>query len=167
MGGAVGAVGGFVTGLVFGGNPMESAARGAVYGASTGATAGAIAGAQEDKAKKQKQSADNEIIRKKIGDDAYNGAVALIQCKYEVALANARIAAKDKDEDKSLAGLWIETITYADSKQEDKAREMFPQIVEKDKKIDTNEQAESRMRQGLQRLGEIREEHGLPRVCPQ
>jgi hypothetical protein len=166
MGGAVGAVGGFVTSLVFGGNPMEGAARGAVYGASTGATAGAIAGSQQEKAQKQQQSVETEKIRKKIGDDAFNGAVALIQCKREVAIANARIAAKDKDEDKALAGLWIEALTYADNKEEDKAREMFPQIVEKDGKIDTNEQAEDRMRQGLQRLGDIREKHALPRVCP-
>jgi hypothetical protein len=165
MGGTVGAVGGFVTGLVFGGNAMENAARGAVYGASTGAASGAIAGAQENKARKQQQSFEEEKIRQKIGEDAYNGVVALIHCKHEVALANAHIAAKKEDRNQALAGLWVEALTYADSKQENKAREMFPRIIEKDGKITSGDQAETHMRQYLQKLMDLRKAQDLPQVC--
>jgi hypothetical protein len=167
FGAAVGAVGGLVTGLVFGGNPLESAAVGAVYGASTGATAGAISGSREESAKREKQEADAEKFKKRFGEDAYNSIVALVQCKHEVALANATITAKDKDKDKALAGLWLEVLTYADNKEEAKARELFPVVVEKDAKIDSNAQAEEKMRRALQRLMEIRVDHGLPQVCNQ
>jgi hypothetical protein len=55
-GSAVGAVGGMVTALVFGGNVCEAAARGAVYGGSTGATAGAISGTVADSNEKKSPS---------------------------------------------------------------------------------------------------------------
>lgn len=165
VGAVVGAVGGLVTSLVFGGNALEGAARGAVYGASTGATAGAIAGAQEESAMKQKQQADAEKIKKLVGDDAFNGIVALAQCKHEVALANARIASNDKNQDRALAGLWLQALAYADHREENKAREVFPLIIEKGGKTTTPQQAEEKMRQALERLGEIREQNGMPRVC--
>ncbi len=167
MGAVVGAVGGLVTGLVFGGNPIESAAAGAVFGASTGATAGAISGAQQESAMKEQQRAKGEEFRKRFGDDAYNGAVALAQCKHEVALANAAIVSKDADQDKALAGLWLEVISHADNKQEDKARALFPAVVEKDPEVKTEAQAEEKMRRALQRLMQIRVENDLPEVCGQ
>jgi len=165
MGAVVGAVGGLVTGLVFGGNPIESAAAGAVFGASTGATAGAISGARQESAKKGQQRVKGEEFRKKFGDDAYNGAVALAQCKHEVALANAAIVSKDADKDKALAGLWLEVLSHADDKQEEKARALFPAVVEKDPEVKTEAQAEEKMRRALQRLMDIRVENDLPRVC--
>lgn len=167
MGAVVGAVGGLVTGLVFGGNPIESAAAGAVFGATTGATAGAISGAQQESAKKQQQTARAEEFRKRFGEDAYNGVVALAQCKHEVALANAAVVRKESSEDKALAGLWLEVISYADNKQEEKARALFPTVVENDPEVKTDAQAEEKMRRALQRLMEIRAEHGLPQVCTQ
>jgi hypothetical protein len=167
MGAVVGAVGGLVTGLVFGGNPIESAAAGAVFGASTGATAGAISGAQQESAQKEQQRAKGEEFRKKFGDDAYNGAVALAQCKHEVALANAAIVSKDPDKDKALAGLWLEVLSRADNKQEDQARALFPAVVEKDPEVKTDVQAEEKMRRALQKLMEIRAENDLPQVCGQ
>ncbi len=48
-GAIAGAVGGAVTALIFGGDPVEAAARSAVWGASAGAASGAIAGSQADK----------------------------------------------------------------------------------------------------------------------
>ncbi|MBI5896151.1 MAG: hypothetical protein HZB24_09180 [Desulfobacterales bacterium] len=167
MGAVAGAVGGLVTGLVFGGNPIESAAAGAVFGASTGATAGAISGAQQESAQKEQQRAKGEEFRKKFGDDAYNGAVALAQCKHEVALANAAVVSKDEDKDKALAGLWLEVLSHADNKQEEQARALFPAVVEKDPEVKTEVQAEEKMRRALQKLMEIRADNGLPQVCEQ
>lgn len=165
MGAVVGGIGGLVTGLVFGGNAMESAARGAVYGASTGAAAGAIAGAQEQSRMEEQTKADLEKLKERIGEDAYNGLVALAECKHEIALANARTAAKQENRDYALAGLWLEVLTHADSREEDKARALFPTLVEKDDKLSSEGQAEENMRQTLQKLMDIRGEHDLPRVC--
>jgi hypothetical protein len=164
-GAVVGAVGGLVTGLVFGGNAAESAARGAVYGGSTGAAAGAMAGAKADAAQKQQRDAQLEQLKKRIGDDAFNGLAALAECKHDVSLAFAKTAAGSENRDYALAGLWLETLTYADRKQEDKARALFPEIVANDTKIKSDAQAEETMRQALQKLMDIRSEYNLPRVC--
>ena len=164
-GAAVGAVGGLVTALVFGGDPVDRAARGAVYGGAAGATAGAIAGSREDKAKKKQQEAQAGAFRKKMGEDVYNGVVALAECKHPVALANAQVAVNDKDPNRALAGLWLEVLIYADNREEDKAREKFSKIIEKDRKIASDDQVEAEMRAALQTLGDIREEHDLQRVC--
>jgi hypothetical protein len=164
-GAAVGAVGGLVTSLVFGGDPAEAAARGAVYGAATGATAGAIAGAQADKAEKSRRDAQLEKLRQDIGPDAFSGLEALTDCKHEVALGYARTAAKSDNKNHALAGLWLEVLTHGDNRQEDQARALFPELIEKDADIKSEAQAEQTMRQALQSLMNIREEYNLPRVC--
>jgi hypothetical protein len=165
MGTVVGGVGGLVTGLVFGGNVAESAARGAVWGASTGAVTGAIAGSQMDNAKKAQRDTKIERLKADLGEDAFNGLAALADCKHEVALGYAKTAAKLENKNYALAGLWIEVLAHADRREEEKARALFPDLVAKDPKINTESQAEEKMRKSLQRLMEIREEYNLPRVC--
>ena len=73
-----GAVGGLVSALVFGGDPLERAARGAVVGGAVGATAGAMSGSRVDAQVEQQQAqldqqrqTDNAALRRKIADDAY------------------------------------------------------------------------------------------------
>jgi hypothetical protein len=164
-GAVAGSVGGLVGALVFGGDPAEAAARGAVWGASTGAVAGAMTGSQVDAAEKQKQDQNLENLKKAIGEDAFNGLAALAECKHDVALAYGKTAAASDNRDHALAGLWLEVLAYADGRQEDQARERFPQLMEKDPDVTSEEKAEEQMRQSLQRLMEIRGEHGLPKVC--
>lgn len=164
-GAAAGAVGGLVSALVFGGDPVDAAARGAVYGGSTGAVAGAMAGARVDQAEKQRRDAQLEQLKKDIGEDAYNGLEALADCKHEVALGYARTAAKSDNKDYALAGLWLEVLTYGDNRQEEKARTLFPDLVAKDAKISSEAQAEETMRKALQSLMDIRAEYNLPKVC--
>jgi len=164
-GAAAGAVGGLVSALVFGGDPVDAAARGAVYGGTTGAVAGGIAGARADQAEKQKRDAQLEKLKKEIGEDAYNGLEALADCKHEVALGYARTAARSDNEDYALAGLWLEVLTYGDNRQEEKARALFPDLVAKDAKISSEAQAEESMRKALQSLMDIRAEYNLPKVC--
>lgn len=165
-GAVVGAVGGMVTALVFGGNVGEAAARGAVYGGSTGAAAGAISGSVTDSnQKKAQQAAELEALRKRLGDDAFNGLAALVECKHEVAQGYGRTAAKSDNPDFALAGLWLQVITYADSRQEDQARALFPELVEKDSKLSSESQAETEMQAALQKLKDIRQEYKLPREC--
>jgi len=165
MGTVVGGIGGLVTGLVFGGNVAESTARGAVWGASTGAVTGAVAGSRADQAKKAQRDSKIERLKENLGDDAFNGLAALAHCKHEAALGYAKTAAKLENKNYALAGLWIEVLTHADRREEDKARALFPDLVAKDPKIDTESQAEEKMRKSMQRLMEIREEYKLPKVC--
>ena len=166
VGSVVGAVGGLVTGLVFGGNAVESAARGAVYGGSTGAASGAISGAMADsQEKKAQKAAEEKALRNKLGEDAYQGLAALATCKHEVALGYGRTAAKSKNPDHALAGLWLQAIAYADGDQPDKARELYPDLVAKDDKISSESQAEEKMQTTLEKLYDIRKAYNLPPKC--
>ena len=165
-GAVVGAVGGMVTALVFGGNVGEAAARGAVYGGSTGAAAGAISGTMADSnQKKAQQAAELEALRKKLGDDAFNGLAALVECKHEVAQGYGRTAAQSDNPDFALAGLWLQVLSYADSRQQDQARALLPDLVKKDSKLSSESQAETEMQAALQELMDIRQKYQLPRSC--
>jgi len=164
-----GAVGSMVGALVFGGDVVDAGVRGAVVGGATGATAGAMIGAGQDRAAEERRVATQQDeaaeLREEIGDDAFNGVVALAECKYPVALANAGVAQESKNRDFRLAGLWVETLVLADQRRESEARERFPAIVELDRKFKKPEDAEAMMRDAMTRLGEIRRENGLPVVC--
>lgn len=168
-GAVVGAVGGMVSALVFGGDVGDAAARGAVWGGSTGAAAGAISGtmaeSNQKKAKQAQQTNEIETLRKKLGEDAFQGLEALAQCKHEVAQGYGRTAAKSDNQDYALAGLWLQVLAYADSRQEEKARALFPDLVSEDSNISSASQAETEMRDALQKLMDIRQEYDLPRVC--
>jgi len=160
-----GAVGGLVSALVFGGDPIDRAARGAVYGGAVGATAGAIAGSEVDKKAKAQQEAGLAQLRMDIGEDAYNGLEALAECRHDVSLRQATKAQQSRNPNYSLAGLWLEVLSYADQREEAKARALFPSLVEKDWDIKSEAQAEEVMRTALNELMMIRGEYQLPRVC--
>ena len=168
-GAASGAVGGIVSALLFGGNVAEAGVKGAVIGSATGATAGALSGSAHDKATAERQAEQekNEAdrLRRELGPDAYNGVVALAHCKHEVALANARVARKDRNRDYRLAGLWVEILTLADQRQETAARELFPELIREDRDVRNDAEAEATMRDAVRRLTEIRRSYGLPEVC--
>jgi len=168
-GALAGAVSGMVGALVFGGDVGEAAARGAVYGGTAGAVAGGVSGSKRDKAVAQQQQDQNELemqkLRKSIGDDAFNGIVALAECKYEVAAANAKIARQSSKRDFALAGLWLEVLSDADQRRENEARARFPDLIKMDKDVKNDADAEAAMREGLQELGNARANNGLPRVC--
>ena len=165
-GAVVGAVGGMVSALVFGGDVGEAAARGAVWGGSTGAAAGAMSGAVADSnQKKAQQAAELEALRKRLGDDAFNGLAALVECKHEVAQGYGRTAATSDNADFALAGLWLQVLSFADSRQEDQARALLPDLVEKDGKLSSESQAETEMQAALKKLMDIRQEYKLPRDC--
>lgn len=175
QGAAAGAVGGLVSALVFGGDPLDRAARGAVYGGAAGAVAGGIAGSNVDKqvrAQKQtqkaiqaEQDADIEALKKEIGKPAFNGLAALAECQHEITLKKAKKARKSKNPNHRLAGLWLEVLSYADFRQQDRVRSLVPVIVKKDWDISSNAQAEQAVRDAMAELTEIRREYSLPLVC--
>jgi hypothetical protein len=82
-----------------------------------------------------------------------------------VALGYARSAAKSDNQHYALAGKWIEILAYADSRQEDKARALYPELINIDTDIHSESQAEETMKKALQRLMDIREEYNLPKTC--
>lgn len=115
--------------------------------------------------KKAQQAAELEALRNKLGDDAFNGLVALVECKHEVAQGYARTAAKSDNADFALAGLWLQVLSYADSRQEDQVRALLPDLVEKDSKLSSESQADAELQAALQKLMNIRQEYQLPRGC--
>lgn len=168
IGGAAGAVGGIVSALVFGGDVGGAAARGAVWGASSGAVTGGIAGAQANNAEEKKEKAARTAsLKKQLGDDAYNGLAALAECKYEVALGYARSSAQSKNIHYALAGLWLEVLTEDERNQPEKARALFPQIIERDEKIKTEQEAEDFMKDARGKLQTVREDFNLKGSCQQ
>lgn len=169
-GALAGAVGGMVTALVFGGNVAEAGARGAVYGGSSGAVVGGMAGAQTDKAVAAQQQAERETelkkFREKIGPDAYNGVVALAECKHDIAIANAREAARSSNKKYALAGTWVEVLSEADRQNSAAARALFPELLSRDPDLKSDADAEVHMAEALQRLRDIRVEHAMAAECP-
>ena len=164
-GAIAGAVGGAVVALVFGGDPVEAAARSAVWGASAGAATGAIAGSQVDRKTEQQKEAKFAKLRDEIGEENFAGLEALADCKHDQSLRAAEKGRQSKNPNYALAGLWLEILSYADQGQESQARALFPTLVKQDWNIDTTVQAESKMREGTTALGNIREEYDRPRVC--
>jgi hypothetical protein len=169
-GAVAGAVGGMVGALIFGGDVAEAGARGAVYGGTTGAVVGGMSGSKVDEQVAAQNQAEQEAklakFKEKIGTDAYNGVVALAECKHDLAIANAKEAAGSKNSDFALAGLWVEAITEADRQNTAAASALYPEIVKRDREIKDDADAESRMQQVLRGLGNIRVEYELPAVCP-
>jgi len=169
-GAVAGAVGGMVTALVFGGNVADAGARGAVAGASSGAVVGGMSGSQRDKQKAQQQAAEQDTglaqLRQKIGDDAFDGVVALAKCNHAVASANANVAMKSDNPDYALAGLWVDVLSSADQRNESAARARFAEIIARDNNVSSEAEAEQAMREALQQLMDIREKNDLPKICP-
>ena len=168
-GALAGAVGAAATALVFGGDVGDAAARGAVYGGATGAVAGGISGAQTDKrvAAEQQAELDRKVqeFRNEIGNDAFNGFVALAECKYEIALANARQAQKSSERDFALAGFWVEALTEAERGGVGSAGAAVDAIVEKDRDVRNSEEARAKLDSTLAKLSQIRTDFDLPATC--
>lgn len=168
VGGLSGAIGGMVTALVFGGNVGEALAQGAVWGASSGAVSGAMVGAHQDAAEKQRiHEQQTAQLKKKLGDDAFNSLSALGQCKHDIAMGYAKTAAKSSKQEESLAGIWLEILTHVDKGNESAASALYPQLIAKDKRIATQEDAERLTMQTYERLKSLRTEYGFPATCKQ
>jgi len=182
QGAAAGAVGGLITALVFGGDPVDRAARGAVYGGAAGAVAGGVSGSRVDKqvqAQAQAQSqaratphaqaqqdAELEALRKEIGRPAFNGLAALAECRHQDSLKKAMKAQKSKNPNYRLAGLWLEVLNYADMRQQDQVNGLLPVIVKEDWDINSTAEADTATREAAAELITIRKDYRLSLVCP-
>lgn len=165
-GAAAGAVGGLLTSVIFGGDPLDAAARGAVWGASTGAVAGAIQGSRIDKQRAAQQEQQQIAqLRAEIGDDAFSGLEALVDCKHDVALGYARQAEKARNRDHALAGLWLEALTQADRGDRQQAGAMMPKIANAAPNVTDAAEASAVLGETERGLRDIRAHYGLARQC--
>lgn len=169
-GGALaGAASGLVSALVWGGDPGEHMARGATAGATIGAIGGAVEGSQRAKAEEQNKARQEEraleALRREIGSDAFDAVVALAECRQEVALANARVAADSTNSNYALAGLWIQALTFADQDDEASLAAIAPEIVRWDRGVADADQFDRDLRTAYQDLINIRDEYSLPISC--
>lgn len=165
MGAVSGAVGGLVGALVFGGDPAEAAARGVVYGGATGATAGAISGSRVDEKIEAQRAAKAEKVRQKIGDDAFNGLKSLVNCDYAGAVKQADVAKHSNNPNFSVAGYWLETLTYSDQGSSDMINRLLPDVISKDWDIPDESEARKSLLQLQDKLIAIRKEYKLPEHC--
>jgi hypothetical protein len=169
-GGALaGAAGGLVSSLIWGGDVGEHMARGAATGATIGAIGGAVQGSQRAKAEKQYQARQEQReldeLRREIGDDSFDAVVALAECRHEVAIANARVAAQSTNSNHALAGLWIQALTYADQDDEAGLAAIGPEVVRWDRAVTDANQFDRELEAGYNELLNIRAEHSLPVRC--
>jgi len=169
MGAVAGAAGSMMTALVFGGDIGEAAARGAVYGGTVGAVGGAMAGTQQDKREAQQlaeqQEAELRKLRKKIGDDAFEGAGQLIKCKHDIAIAYGKTAAQSTTNAYAVAGLWLQALTLEDRGDPAGAEAMLPQITSADPRTGSVAEAASELETTLAEVQSIRTQNGLPATC--
>jgi hypothetical protein len=169
-GGALaGAASGLVSSLIWGGDPGYHMARGATYGATVGAVGGAIEGSSRAKAEQQNEALQEQReldqVRRDIGNDSFDAIVALAECRHEVAIANARVAAESKNGNHALAGLWVEALTYADQGNQANVETVAPEIIRWDREVDNESQFNSELTGALEDLKDIRSEYALPRTC--
>ena len=169
-GGALaGAAGGLVSALVWGGDVGEHMARGATAGATIGAIGGAVQGSQRAKAEQEyharQEQRELDALRREIGDDAFDGVVALAECRHEVAIANGRVAAQSTNSNHALAGLWVQALTFADQDDEAGLGTIAPEIVRWDRAVADAEQFDRELESGYGELLDMRAQYSLPVRC--
>lgn len=169
-GGALsGAASGLVSSLIWGGDPGEYMVRGAQVGATMGAIGGAVEGsnrtrAEQDRAAAQEQQQIDQI-RHDIGNEAFDGIVALAECKQELAIANANEATNSENSNHALAGLWVAALSYADQDDSDKLNGIVPELVRWDRGMDTEADVRKELDTSYAELLNIRAEYQLPLNC--
>lgn len=157
--GAVGgAVGGLVSSLIFGGDALGGAAAGAAIGAASGAAVGATSGASIDKQQQQRYAAE-------FGEDNYNGFLALVGCDYNNALKLAAKGQQNKDRNYALSGYWLETLSYADQNNYEKAATLYPTLEKNDPALLDRNDTERKLKDAVRELRTIRADRNQAPQC--
>jgi len=168
-GAIAGAAGAMVGALVFGGDVGEAALRGAVVGGTSGAVVGGISGTEKDKreaeARAREQQKQLDALRKKLGDDAYEGAGQLVKCKHDIAMAYGETAAKSSNPDYAAAGLWLQALTLDDRGAVNDVEPMLQQIIQADREVADMDTALAALARGRGDLAAIRQQFGYPPTC--
>jgi hypothetical protein len=167
MGMVGGAVAGAVGSLLWGGNPVEGAAKGAVVGTASGAATGAVAGSQRKAAAKAADpDAKQAEMRKKMGDRNYASTVMLTQCRHQDAIASARETyAASKDKNERVYALMIEGIAAEESGDKALASSIYPKVVQEDSSRGSVDKVRADALEGVMKVQATRREHGLAPLC--
>jgi hypothetical protein len=153
-----GAVGGLVSSLIFGGDALGAAVSGAAIGAASGAAVGAASGASVDKKQEQRYAAE-------FGEANYNGFLALAACDYPKALTLAAEGQQYKDRNYSVAGLWLETLAYADQNDYEKAATLYPALEKNDPALLDRNDTQIKLKDSVRKLRSIRVDQGRAPQC--
>jgi hypothetical protein len=165
MGAASGAVGGMVSAIIFGGDPVEAAARGAVYGGAVSATAGAISGSQVDASIREQRQAREDQIREEIGSDAFKGLSALVSCDYEDTISYVTASKASSNPNYVVAGYWLELLSYADKGDLREVERLLPIVIKEDWDTNNKDQASTSLRQLQTNLEGLRVDYKLDENC--
>ena len=164
-----GAIAGAVGSIFWGGNVVQNMAASAVVGAATGAAIGGASGASADKkieAKRNMSEADAALLNK-LGQDNFEAAVELAHCKHKTAIGKARTAfgtAGDRERERYALG--IEAIANEEMGDPAAAQKVYPLLAAR--YADGNgtvERAHADALQGVLKVQQIRQEHGLKPTC--
>jgi hypothetical protein len=183
-----GAIGGVVAGavgaLLWGGNPLEGAVKTGIAGAAAGAAVGGVAGAEADAAAAraaeqaaqppappeggaQPSSAELAALREKMGERTWDAGVLLAHCRHAGAIAAAEAAfAAEVDPGRQVYALLVEATAAEESGARETAAALYPRIVAADPQRGSEAEVRSRVLEGVIRLQRLRQEHGLPALCP-
>lgn len=115
------------------------------------------------KGNEQEEKAD--VIRKKIGDDAFKGLSALVKCKHKDSLSFVAKAKQSQNPNFSVSGYWLEVLNYADNSETIKVQEWMPLVVEKDWNVNSEAEANAYLRTLQDKLTDARSEYKLPIAC--
>jgi hypothetical protein len=174
-----GAIGGVVAGavgaLLWGGNPLEHAVKGGVVGAAAGAAIGGAAGAEADKRAEQAATAPpaqptgTELaeLRAKMGEQAWDAAVLLAHCRHSGAIAAAEAAyAAESDGQRQVYALLVEALAAEESGDKAAAAALCRRIAAADPARGSEEAVRVQVLEGVIKLQRLRQEYGLPALCP-
>ncbi len=86
-------------------------------------------------------------------------------CDHQDSLKDADKAKQSTNPNFTVAGYWLEVLSYADQGNSDKTKELIPAVVEKDWDISSETEARTNLLQLQEKLMTLREEYKLPKKC--
>lgn len=96
-----------------------------------------------------------------IGEDNWNGLIALTDCQHMRAHLLAQAGATVENEEHRLASLWLEAMIVVDQRKQDEAAVYYEQLADRDPEIDTAQQASIEVDKAILDIREYRREEGI------
>jgi hypothetical protein len=117
--------------------------------------------AQETQALSQDDDAIEAEWTEAIGEDNWNGLIALTDCQHQRAHLLAQAGATVENEEHRLASLWLEAMIVVDQKKLDEAAAFYEQLAARDPEIDTAQQASIEIDKAILDIRKLRREEGI------
>jgi hypothetical protein len=121
----------------------------------------ALVEAQETQALGQDDDAIQAEWIEAIGEDNWNGLIALTDCQHQRAHLLAQAGATVDNEEHRLASLWLEAMIVVDQKKLDEAAAFYEQLAARDPEVDTAQQASIEIDKAILDIRELRREEGI------